>query len=423
MHIDLGALFTFRGLVYTEPMPTLPRARKSRWQRLFSGGFRRRSNTRDLIQVTDQLHQLVTCQAPLAEGLMHAATDCPSTPVARQLYRLAQALEQGGTLAEGLSRFPAFCPRYYVDLVAAAESSGHLTETLADLSRDLDQDIRTTHKLRSRTLYVLILLTFTLAIGTFLYAKAFSALDDVWGEFGGTTGRVPDFWKTLVDSTVFIQKGLASLLKVCGELLDQVLGVSGDSSFYWGWSFPASGTVFVLAGIVLLAVVVLLYLLLRRPVGFVVSRLPLLRGAHFHARWGHALKIISLLLDRGIPLDQALESAAVSDLDRATRRVLLRMSEGTRAGLSFSEVLEKERRRIPRSMSAVVSFGSQVGQLPQLLARLSHICRLRAERTVRVISDIAFPLAIIGCGVLVFTVDARFFILMSNIVDGIMGNM
>jgi type II secretory pathway component PulF len=423
MHIDLGALFTFRGIVFAEPMPTLPRARKSWWQRLFSGGFRRKSTARDLIQVTDQLHQLVTCQAPLAEGLLHAATDCPSAPVARQLYRLSKALEQGGTLAEGLGRAPTFCPRYYADLVGAAESSGHLTETLLELSRDLDQNLKTTHKLRSRTLYVLIVLAFTLTVGIFLNAKVFSVLDDVWGQFGGTTRGGNALWDTLVGRTAPFQERIASLVKACGELINQVFGLGWHGRSFWEGLIPSPALGLALGAILIVVVALVLSYVLRKPVRFVIDRLPVIRGAVFHARWGHALKIVSMLLERGIPLDRALDSAAASDVDRATRRVLLRMSEGTRAGLSFSTVLEKERSRTPRSMSAVVSFGSQVGQLPELLARLSHIYRLRAERTLRVVSDIAFPLAIIGCGVLISTVNARFFILMSNIVDGIMGNM
>ena len=418
MHLDLGALLRGRGVKLAASMPEVP-WRKRPWRRRLFAPFLHRSNkTQNLIQVTDQLHQLVTCQAPLVEGLKHAASDCPSLPVSNQLYRLAQSLEQGGTLAEGLRRVPAFCPRYYMDLVGVAETSGHLSETLLDLSRDLGQGLKTSHKLRSRTIYILVLLTFTLAIGTFLYVKVFSVLDDVWGEFGGTVGRGMGFWKLLVDSTGFLQQRVSSAFQV----FNQFLVANGSGSSYWGGLFPAF-ILFVLADIGLLAMVVALFYLLRPPAKFVVERLPIIRGALFHARWGHALNVVSMLLGRGIPLDQALDSAAASDVDRSTRRVLLRMSGKTRAGLSFPEVLRKEGRRVPQSLSSVVVFGNQVGRLPDLLSRLSRIYRLRAERTVRVVSDIVFPIAVIGCGVLIATINTRFFILMTNIVDGIMGNM
>ena len=419
MQIDLGALFRGRGLVIAEPVAMAPGPRKSFWQRLFSGGFRRKNNARDLIQVTDQLHQLVTCQAPLAEGLKHAATDCPSAPVSRQLYRLAQALDQGGTLAEGLGKVPTFCPRYYTDLVGAAEVSGHLNETLLELSHDLEQNLKANHALRSRTVYVLVLLMSILAISTFLHVKVFTVLDDIWGEFGGMVGRDGGLWKALVDYTGVLQARVSFLIGVGAEWFKHVLGWNGRGSNYWDGLIPTS----VFAGLALLATVVVLSLLLRRPARFVFDRLPVIRGALFHARWGHALKIISMLLERGIPLDRALESAAGSDLDRSTRKVLLRMSDGTRAGLSFPEVLEKEKRRVPRSLKSAVAFGDHVGRLPELLSRLSHMYRLGAERTLRVVSDIAFPMAIIGCGVLIASVNTRFFILMTNIVDGIMGNM
>jgi type II secretory pathway component PulF len=227
------------------------------------------------------------------------------------------------------------------------------------------------------------------------------------------------FGKTLMGCVEHLSAPVVSMMKACSGLYESILGPALRSPS-WEAGLVAA---FIVVGLGLVAVAVLVSRLLRRFAGFVFERLPIMRSAVLQARWSHALKIISLLLERGIPLDRALESAAGSDLDRPTRRVLRRMSEGTLAGLSFSEVLDRERRRVPRSLKSAVVFGEHTGRLPELLSRLSHMYRLRAERTVRVTLDIAFPLAIIGCGLLVSAINTRFFVLMANLVDEIMNGM
>ncbi len=422
MSIDLGALIRGRVVVVEAP-PMAPGVKRSLWKRLLSGWFRRRNTARELILVTDQLRQLVVCQAPLADGLKHAATDCPNFRVSAHLYRLALALEQGGTLAEGLRQFPAFCPRYYVDLVAAAETSGHLNETLLELSRDLEEYLKTSHTLRNRTVYILVLLSYALAVGTFLQAKVFPVLEDVGTELGGSSGGEAGFWKVIVGYLEFLSNAITTLAKESSEVLGYLLNRAAHGVLD-GMGSPYLPVPLIIAALLVVPLtIIVLSRFLRRPAMFVFSRLPVIRRAAFYARWSHALKIISLLLDRGIPLDGALESAAGSDMDPATRRVLRRMSEGTRAGLSFSEVLDRERRRVPRSATGAVAFGERTGGLPELLSRLSHLYQLRAERTLRVLLDISFPLAIIGCGLLISTIDIRFFTLMTNMVYGYMCSM
>ncbi len=423
MRIDLGALLRGRGVVVAEPLPDPPGVKRTWWGRLYSGVFRRKNTARNLVLVTDQLRQLVVCQAPLAEGLKHAATDCPSLAVSRQLYRLGEALEQGGTLAEGLRRFPTFCPRYYVDLVAAAENSGYLNETLLELSRDLEQDQKTRNMLRGRTVYILTVLCIALAFGIFLQIKVFPVLADVGAEMGGPARALAGFWNTLMGCLDSLRGFVVSLDRVFTELFYGIFGQMTRSSSYFDGLLPISLPSLVLCGLGLVALVAVLLLFPRRPVRFLFERLPIIRRAMFLTRWSHALKVVSLLLDRGVPLDLALESAAGSDLDRSTRRALLRMREATRTGLSFPEVLDRERRGVPCSLRSAVAFGERTGRLPDLLSRLSDVYQLRAERIQRVTLDIAFPLAVIGCGVLIASINTRFFVLMTNMVDGIMGSM
>jgi type II secretory pathway component PulF len=268
----------------------------------------------------------------------------------------------------------------------------------------------------------LVLLSYALAVGTFLQAKVFPLLEDVGAELGGPHGGT-SLWKAVMGCVESLAAHAAALAKLCDESLGFVFGRAEQGLFDGGASLSLPVPLLILALLAVPIVMLVLSRLLRRPAAFVFSRLPVIHHAAFQARWGHALKIISLLLERGFPLDRALESAAGSDTDRATRRVLGRMSEGTRAGLTLSEVLDRERRKVPRSARSAVIFGERTGRLPELLSRLSHIYQLHAERTLRVALDITFPLAIVGCGLLISTINVRFFTLMTNMVDGIMGGM
>ena len=408
MQLDLGALA--RGRVVVQPSPPA----SSRWKRMFPNGFRRRNPARELILATEQLRQLVACRAPLAEGLKRAAADCPYGTVGAQLHQLAEALEQGHTLAEGVRRQPGLFPRHYADIVAADEAAGRLEEGLSDLLAETETEMRRWNVLRSRTAYILLIATFAIAVGTLLDLKLTPIEEDMGLSGDLLAQNMPTAGKAFMGVFSMFRGPATELMQAAMNWYTAFTGRTLDGSTF------TFAVVFVSVVLLLIPLVNLTAWLLSHLGRFLLERLPLVRSAMLHARWSRALRIMSLLLERGIPLSDAFKGAAEAQPHGPTRRVLERLGDRICTGMELDKALAGEGRRIPPSLRGAVQLGERTGQIPQFLSRLSHLYGMRAERTLRVLGDIAFPLAIAGCGLLVLSIDTRFFTMLSNMVSDLM---
>ena len=407
MQLDLGALA--RGRVVVQPYPPA----SSRWKRLFPNGFRRRNPARELILATEQLRQLVACRAPLAEGLKRAAADCPYGTVGAQLHRLAESLERGQTLAEGLRQQPGLFPRHYADVVAADEAAGRVEEGLSVLLAEAETGMQRAYVVRNRTAYILLIAAFAIAVGTLIDLRL-TPLEEDMGLSGDLLAQnMPTAGRAFMGIFSACRGPATELMQTAMNWYTAFTGRTLDGSTF------TFAVVFFSLVLLLIPLVLLTAWLLRRLGRYLLERLPLVRGAMLHTRWSRALRIIALLLERGLPLSDAFQGAASAQRDRSTRRLLERLGARLCTGMELDEALAGEGRRIPPSLRSVVQLGERTGQLPRFLSRLSHLYGMRAERMLRMLGDIVFPLAIGGCGLLVLSIDTRFFTMLSNMVNAL----
>ncbi len=383
--------------------------------------LKRKARVTDLLYLTALLRQLAACHAPIPEGLGRMAADCPNNQVSMHLNRLAEHMQAGETLSGAMRQSPKFFPRYYVDLVELAGTSDQLEATLAGLTHEVESRRQSGHTVRNRVAYIVIVLSYVIFVSSLLSSSTFPVMNEMAKEMGGQLHGPPKMGATLMKYTGFLSGPVGGFTNGVGEVFNKMLVNSNHSPEYYGASSGFASAAPVLIGGGLLAALLLVpALLLLRPCLYVLGHLPVVRRMVLYAQWGHALRVLSLLLARGVPLDKALESTACSDVQGRVKSALRRLSQHARSGLSLSEALAKEGRAVPGSLRSAAAFGEHAGSLAEALGRLSYAYRLRAERSMRMLSNLLFPLAIMGCGVLVLAINSRFFGLLSNTVDGIL---
>ena len=378
--------------------------------------LRRKARTKDLLLLTELLRQLAACRAPMVEGLARTAADCPNNQASMHLNRLAEHMRAGESLSGAMRQSPKFFPRYYVDLVEVAETSNQLDTALAGLMHEVQSRHQAGHKVRNRIAYIVILLAYVVLVSSLLAGSTFTVLEDLTISFGGHIHGPADFGKGVMNYTGFLLRPFSAVGENQAEVFNKVLNSGGSPA-------PGRALGVFLSGAALSAVFLFVAMLLYVPCKYLFAQFPGVRRIILYAQWGHALNLLSLLLARGIALDKALDSAAGSDVHRGIRSTLRRLGGRVRSGQSLSQALEKERWRAPGSLRSTVAFGEHAGCLPESLSRVSHAYRLRAERAMRMLSNVLFPLAIMGCGVLVLAVHARFFGLLCTTMDTIVSQM
>ena len=365
--------------------------------------FKRKAGIGDLLQLTALLRQLAGCRAPLPAGLSKMAADCPNNQVSMHLNRLAEHMEAGETLSGAMRQSPKFFPRYYVDLVELAGNSDQLEAAFAGLLHEVESRRRVGHSVRNRVAYVVIVLSYIIFVSSLLSASVFPMMNDTTREMGGQLHGTPDMGAAVMQYTSFLSGPVKGFTDGAAE----VLKGKRHPDLYESPSAFNSAVPMLLGGGLLAALFVTAALLLLRPCLYLLGQLPFVRRMVMYGQWGHALRVLSLLLARRMPLDRALDTAAGSDVQRTVRTVLLRLGQHARSGLSLSEALAKEGWRVPGSLRSAAAFGEGAGTLADSLGRVAYAYRLRAERSARMLSNLMFPLAIMGCGVLVLAEIGR----------------
>jgi len=352
----------------------------------------------------------------MVEGLVRSAADCPNNQVSMHLRRLAEHMQAGESLSGAMRQSPKFFPRYYVDLVGVAETSSQLETTLAGLIYETQSRHEAGNKSRNRCMYIAVVLAYIVFVSSIMSGTVFPVMEQLAVELGGQICGVPQFAARVMDFTGF----LSGPMKEANDASSQVFShiVEGGES-----PVPGVGVATFLAGGLFALLFAGLALLLFKPAQYLFGHIPGVRRILLHAQWGHALRVLALLLSRGVPLDRALDSASGSDVRGMVRATLLRLGERVRAGQSLSEALKGERRRTPRSLRSAVAFGEHSGCLPDSLSKVAHAYALRSDRAMRMLSNILFPLAIVGCGWLVLIIQARFFGLLCISMDSITSRM
>ncbi len=113
---------------------------------------------------------------------------------------------------------------------------------------------------------------------------------------------------------------------------------------------------------------------------------------------------MSALLTASIPIPQALDGLGEEEENPALRAVLLGISESVRKGASLSSALEEHPRLFSKLYVSMVRVGEEAGSLQTVMGDLADLLEHEDEVRSEVVAAIAYPMFILGFGLVTVTV-------------------
>lgn len=113
---------------------------------------------------------------------------------------------------------------------------------------------------------------------------------------------------------------------------------------------------------------------------------------------------MSALLGSAIPIPQALDSLGEDEENPALRAVILKISKSVRGGASFSTAFGEHPRSFNALYTSMVRVGEEAGVLPTVMADLADLLEHEDEVRGEVMAAVAYPIFVLGFGVLTVTV-------------------
>jgi general secretion pathway protein F len=322
-----------------------------------------RIKIQDISIMTRQMATLVGAGLPIVEALTALIDQTENVRLKKVITQVRESVNEGGSLADAMSRFPKVFSDLYANMIRAGETSGALDIVLKRLADFMENQVMLRNKVLSTLSYPIILVLVGIGILSFLLIS-------------------------VVPKVVRIFDELEQALPVPTVILITVADFLRD---YW-WIFAL-----VIAG----------SLLALRQYGVtekghqvydrMVLKLPLT---------GRLLRIIvttrftrtlAILLNSGIPLLQSMDIAKAVVNNTIISGAIESAKEGIREGESIAEPLRRSK-VFPSMVNHMIAVGEKTGELEQMLFKISEAYENEVETTISRITSLLGPIVILLLG-------------------------
>ena len=356
-----------------EGVRTLPDIRQIRFGRAVS--------SEQFLLVMVELANLIEAGIPLVSALNAVATQCKPGPLKEALEGSAKEIEGGKSFSEVLARRPRVFPKLMVSMVAVGESSGKLDVVLQRLAQFIEKDLTLKRTVQGALTYPLFLLLMSLGLVVFVVSFV-----------------VPQF------TSLFIKAGLS--LPAPTLLVSRI-----------GWTIRAHGWLLVFLGSAGFAGAswALHQPVVRRRVDAVLWRLPGVGTVIQQTLTARLARSLATLIGSGIPILNALETAAGVSGNHILARELIRTRSAVERGerisvaLSVGEVFHAD-------VIQMIRAGEESGRLDVMLEKVADFYDLRVSFMLKQMMTLLEPALLIVMGVVVAFIMASLLLPMFELV-------
>ena len=311
---------------------------------------------------TRQLGAMLNAGVPLIRTLHALSEQSSNATLASVIGDIAKSVEGGTSFSEAMNSYPEVFHSMYRDMVKAGELGGNLVEVLGRLSEQIERDKELRDNIKTATFYPLTVMTFAAVV---LVAMLFFV--------------VPVFSGMFPDGVVL-------------PLPTRVIVGLSDAMRAWWYLFAAAIVTFALA--------IKFYIstesgqLMWDRVKF---KLPVFGSLFLKTTIARFARTLGTLLDGGIPVVQALETAGPTSGSVQVADVVKEAGRRVQDGEDLVEPL-RESSLFPPVVTIMMAVGVETGELPVLLNRIAEFYESEVASMTKGLASLIEPILIIFVG-------------------------
>ncbi|HAM41447.1 MAG TPA: hypothetical protein DDX89_08420 [Candidatus Omnitrophica bacterium] len=325
-----------------------------------------RAPSRVLAYFSRQLADLLSGGLSLLHALSLVAQQTDHRALRAVIEEVADDVREGRALSEALAKHPGMFSPLYLSLIKTGEATGELDAVLMRLAEVTESESELKSRVASAFVYPCLVLLIGLGVIAFLL-----------------TYVVPKL------TTLFLETG--QLLPWPTRLL---LGVSAALSRWW-WAWAGGVILGGWAG----------RQGLRSETGQsavdrLILRLPVVSPFVRKLDTARAMRNLGVMLERGVPILQALDVAGTTLANRVLREALRRARDEVRAGQTLARALSASG-QFPVFVSNMVAVGEEANTLDAALLKVASSYERETEQALRVLTTVLEPVVLVVVGVVV----------------------
>jgi type IV pilus assembly protein PilC len=321
---------------------------------------------KDILHFTSQLAVMIRAGISLQDALEGIGSQCENMKFKAVLRDLKMRIEEGNSFSQALAEHPQVFNNLYINMVAAAEASGSLSDMLQKLAEYLDQEAETRSQVKSAMVYPIIIAVMAIAVTVFLLCFVLPRFTMI---FRGKEDLLPVPTKVLMASSAFLRHWWYVLVPAIGAAL-------------WGFYFFINTTVG------------------RAWWDRVKLVLPLIRTLCRSLYITRGLHTMGVLKRAGVPILNTISITAHISGNVLYKEMWLNVYEEVRQGKKIAAALARST-LMPSSVVQMIRSGEDSGNMADVLRDVSAFYGRELKGVIKMVTSMIEPIMIVCMGCLV----------------------
>jgi type IV pilus assembly protein PilC len=339
---------------------------------------------KELMHFTRQLAVFVKAGIPLTEAMEIIGDETTDVALQRTISQMVEDIRNGGTLSGAAQKHQEAFPLYYIGILASAELTGRLDETLENLAGYLERELETRSKVIGALSYpgvVMVLAVFTVATLAGYVLPQFKPL------FAELHADLP-----------FATRALLFVATLFTTLWYIPFSVFLGSTSFMIWMF-------------------------KSPTGRdfkdrLVLKLPIIRGIMEYAILERFCRILGAMVKAGVPLPDAMRTTTEATSNVVYRQRLEEAQLEMMEGGGFAKPLARTE-LFPGAARQMFKVGEETGTLDDQLSVASLYFDRELEDRIKKFTTMFEPLMIVFVGLIVGFVAVALVQAMYGVMSGL----
>ena len=333
----------------------------------------------------NKLSAMVDAGVPIMRSLDLMRRQQKSALFRRALAAMTDDVNQGGTLASAMRRWPKVFDNLSIAMVEAGEAGGVLDETLKRLAKLLEENARLQNQLKAAMGYPVTVLVIAILVFLGMTIFMIPTFADIFAQLG-------------VELPVFTQMmlNLSKLLR---------------SSF----------SIFLVGGLAIGIFIFSRYYatrLGRRQVDGVLLKLPLFGELLQKTASAQFCRTMSSLSKAGVPILMSLEILQDTTSNSVVSDAISNSRNDISEGMPLSTALALKG-VFPDMMVSMLAIGEETGEMDAMLSKVADFYEDEVTTTVKTLTSLIEPMMIVVVGGIVATILVAMYLPMFSVFENI----
>ena len=321
----------------------------------------------DIAMMARQLATMMKAGVPLVQSFEIIGRGHEKPSVQELMLTIKGDIEAGSPFHEALRKHPKYFDPLFCDLVGAGEQSGALEQMLDRIATYKEKTERIKAKIKKALFYPAAVMVVAVIVTAILLVFVVPMFEDMFKSFGGD---LPAF-------TQFVLEISRSLQETWFMYLIVIIGASAAFKY-----FNVNSQAF------------------RDAKDRIMLKLPVVGVILHKAAIARYARTLSTTFAAGVPLVEALDSAAGASGNVVYRNAIFKIRDDVTTGMQMNLAMQSSG-MFPNMVVQMVAIGEESGALDSMLSKVADIYEAEVDDAVDSLSSLLEPIIMAVLGVLV----------------------